>query len=113
MERQLKIKTGSLVRNQKDYISYAKEKVQLEEKLEKLKQEEGVDESKIKYAETELAETAQMLPNCKTRVEGAIEALEAYMSTISEDAEAEPNKKAMESEDWTKAENAVKDVKEW
>uniref|UniRef100_A0A7S3THD9 Tubulin-specific chaperone A n=1 Tax=Strombidinopsis acuminata TaxID=141414 RepID=A0A7S3THD9_9SPIT len=113
MERQLKIKTGSLTRNQKDYLSYAKEKVMLEEKLEKLKQQEEVDESKVKYAETELAETIQMLPNCKTRVEGAIEALESFMATISAEAENEPNKKAMESEDWTKADDALKQVKEW
>ena len=113
MERQLKIKTGSLVRNKKDYVSYAKEKLMLEEKLEKIMKEDGADESKIKYAETELAETVQMLPNCKTRAEAALEALESYMATISADAEAEPNKKAMESEDWTKAEAAVTEVKEW
>lgn len=54
--RQLKIKTGSLKRNNKDYTSYAQEQAQLEEKLEK-KKAEGVSAGDITRVENELAET--------------------------------------------------------
>ena len=45
--RQLKIKTGSLRRNMKDYTSYKKEEALLQGKLEKM-QQEGKDEYDIK-----------------------------------------------------------------
>jgi tubulin-specific chaperone A len=54
--RQLKIKTGSLKRNTKDYTSYDQERAQIATKVENLKAQ-GVDESNIKQAEQELAET--------------------------------------------------------
>ena len=60
--RQIKIKTGSLKRNTKDYTSYAQEQAQLEEKVEKLKAS-GASPGDVTRAENELAETIQMLPN--------------------------------------------------
>lgn len=45
--RQLKIKTGSLKRNMKDYTSYRKEESTLQEKLAKMI-EEGKDEHDVK-----------------------------------------------------------------
>lgn len=61
--KQLKIKTGALKRNMKDYQSYAKENILLLEKLEKLKADEA-EEGLIRRAEEGVAETMQMLPNC-------------------------------------------------
>ena len=45
--KQLKIKTGTLKRNMKDYTSYKKEETQLNEKLQKMI-EDGKDEYDIK-----------------------------------------------------------------
>ena len=45
--RQVKIKCGSLKRNMKDYTSYKKEETMLQEKLQKM-QEEDKDEHDIK-----------------------------------------------------------------
>ena len=45
--RQLKIKTGTVKRNMKDYVSYKKEQGTLEEKLQKMI-EDGKDEYDIK-----------------------------------------------------------------
>ena len=61
--KQIKIKTGSLNRNVKDYQSYVKEKVKQEEALEKLKFSCD-DEGKIRQAMDVIADTIQMLPNC-------------------------------------------------
>ena len=45
--RQLKIKTGSVRRNMKDFTSYKKEETSLKDKLEKMK-EDGKEEHDIK-----------------------------------------------------------------
>lgn len=58
----------------KDYASYAKETKQLEDKLEVLKAN-NADEHDIKKMAEQVSETAQMLPNVKTRIEGALEDL--------------------------------------
>lgn len=45
--RQLKIKTGTLKRNMKDYTSYKKEEGMLQEKLQKM-QDEDAEEHDVK-----------------------------------------------------------------
>lgn len=45
-----------------------------------------------------IAETAQMLPNCKNRIETAIEDLKSFMS------ENEENDELKQGEDWKTAE---------
>src|SRR5450830_80842 len=76
--KQLKIKTGSLNRNVKDYLSYVKEKVKQEEALEKLKLDCD-DEGKIRQGMDVIADTIQMLPNCQGRINGSVEDLKAIM----------------------------------
>jgi tubulin-specific chaperone A len=100
--RHLKIKTGSLKRNTKDYTSYATEIAQLKEKVEKLKAE-NVDESKITSTEREVADTLQMLPNSKTRIENALEELQGLMS------EHEGNEEIEAAEEWTVAKAQVEE----
>ena len=83
--RQLKIKTGSATRMVKDHKSYKKEKIQLEEKIEKMKTD-GVEEGNIKRVEQDLADTIAMLPNLKTKIEEAVGALEDVIGTTEEEA---------------------------
>ena len=85
-------------RTQKDHSSYAKESKQLEEKLEALKATEGVDPYNVKKMEEQWAETAQMLPNTKLRIESALEDLKMLMSANEE------NEELKASEDWKAAE---------
>lgn len=95
--RQLKIKGGILKRCMKDYGSYAKEKVLLEEKLEKIKAQEDVEEGIVRRAEEGLAETVQMLPNCKTRIMAALSEVEGL---IEQNA---ANEELVQHEDWATA----------
>ena len=87
-----------LNRTQKDHASYFKESKQLEEKLEQLKAEEGQDPYNITKMEEQWAETAQMLPNTKLRIESAIEDLKMLMSAN------EGNEELKAGEDWKAAE---------
>lgn len=99
--RQLKIKTATLKRTVKDHQSYAKETKQLEEKLEQLKGTPEPDAYTVKKMEEQVAETAQMLPNAKTRIESALEDLKAMMS------EHEENDELKATEDWQTAEQTL------
>lgn len=93
-----------LYRNYKDYSSYSKETKQLEEKLDKLKEQEA-DEISIKKMQEQISETAQMLPNSKTRIESALEDLQNLMS------ENEENNELKDTEDWKVAEQTLAEVK--
>jgi len=55
--------------------------------------------------EEQVAETAQMLPNAKTRIETAIEDLEGFLGSNQENAEL------VASEDWKAAEQTLAEVK--
>ena len=73
----------------------------MEEKLEALKATEGVDPYKVKKMEEQWAETAQMLPNTKLRIESALEDLKMLMSANEE------NEELKASEDWKAAEQTL------
>lgn len=88
-------------RTQKDHQSYAKETKELEEKLEQLKAQEGTDPYNIKKMEEQVAETAQMLPNAKTRLESALEDLKNMMQ------DNQANEELVASEDWKAAESTL------
>ena len=81
--RQLKIKTGSLKRNMKDYTSYKNEEKALQEKLEKMK-DEGKDEHDIKKMQEQIMETTETLATCKPRIDGAIDDLDNLIATYEE-----------------------------
>ena len=59
---------------------------------------EGVDPYAVKKMEEQWAETAQMLPNTKLRIESAIEDLKMMMSANEE------NEELKAGEDWKAAE---------
>ena len=91
--RQMKIKTGVVKRSVKDYQSYAKENVLLQEKLEKLKAEEA-EEGLIRRAEESVAETIQMLPNCQAKINTAVEDFKNFLE------ENDSNEELKQTEEW-------------
>ena len=105
--RQIKIKTGSLKRNMKDYTSYKKEEALLQEKLTKM-QEEGKDEYDIKKMQEGVTETSETLARCKPRIEAAIDDLENLIATFEEE---EDNAALKETEEWTQAEAVIAEAK--
>ena len=92
-QKQLKIKTGALKRTLKDYQSYAKENILLQEKLDKLKAEEA-EEGVIRRAEESVAETMQMLPITHSKINAAVEDVRNLLD------ENEPNDELKQTEDW-------------
>ena len=73
----------------------------MEDKLEVMRGNEGEDPYNIKKMEEQVAETAQMLPNAKTRIESALEDLKNMMS------ENETNDELKATEDWKVAEQTL------
>eukprot|EP00958_Prasinococcus_capsulatus_P011708 scaffold1167_cov418-Prasinococcus_capsulatus_cf.AAC.21 len=92
--RQLKIKTGSCKRVSKELVSYEKELEREQAKTDSMKEEQA-DPSDIKQqlcarclrnrtlAEQEavLAETKMMIPDCRRRLEGAVDGLTSVVVT--------------------------------
>ena len=74
----------------------------MEEKLEVLKaQGDTQDPIAIRKVEEQWAETAQMLPNTKMRIEGALEDLKMLMSANEDQEEMKA------TEDWKAAEQTL------
>ena len=107
--RQLKIKTGSLRRNMKDYTSYKKEEAQLQAKVEKMK-DEGKDEYDIKKMQEQVQETTETLLQCKPRIENAIDDLENLIATYEED-QGEMLNILKETTEWQQAEATIAEAK--
>jgi hypothetical protein len=59
------------------------------------------DAYELKKMEEQVAETAQMLPNAKTRIDSALEDLKNFMS------EQEGSQELVEGEDWKAAEQQL------
>lgn len=68
--RQIKIKTGVVRRLVKERVMYEKEAKQQEEKIEKMKAEDGENYAIKKQAEI-LQESRMMIPDCQRRLEAA------------------------------------------
>uniref|UniRef100_A0AC11CLS9 Tubulin folding cofactor A n=1 Tax=Ovis aries TaxID=9940 RepID=A0AC11CLS9_SHEEP len=68
--RQIKIKTGVVKRLVKEKMMYEKEAKQQEEKIEKMKAEDGENYAIKKQAEI-LQESRMMIPDCQRRLEAA------------------------------------------
>merc|ERR1712070_880733 len=81
--RWIKIKSGTLKRNMKDFTSYKKEEDQLRGKLEKM-MDEGKDEHDCNKMKEQITETSETLVQCKPRIENAIDDLENCMATYEE-----------------------------
>mmetsp|Transcript_16400 Transcript_16400/g.25343 ORF Transcript_16400/g.25343 Transcript_16400/m.25343 type:complete len:123 (-) Transcript_16400:45-413(-) len=107
--RQIKIKTGSLKRNMKDYTSYKNEEQSLQEKLS-LMQTEGKDEHDIRKMQEQVQETSETLATCKPRIENAIDDLESCIATFTEQG-GESLAPLKETEEWQQAEAVITEAK--
>ncbi|XP_012658254.1 tubulin-specific chaperone A isoform X2 [Otolemur garnettii] len=68
--RQIKIKTGVVKRLVKEKVMYEKEAKQQEEKIEKMRAEDGENYAIKKQTEI-LQESRMMIPDCQRRLEAA------------------------------------------
>merc|ERR1712166_320513 len=94
IQKQCRIKTKGLIRYQKEYQCYVKEQHGLEVKLAKIT-EEG-DPYEIKRWKGILADSSQMLPNIKGKMEQQVEELEMFLEEYEGNAELESNEELME-----------------
>ncbi|XP_004678244.2 PREDICTED: tubulin-specific chaperone A [Condylura cristata] len=91
--RQIKIKTGVVKRLVKEKVMYEKEAKQQEEKIEKMKAEDGENYAIKKQAEI-LQESRMMIPDCQRRLEAAYTDLLQILENEKELEEAEEYKEA-------------------
>jgi tubulin-specific chaperone A len=101
-----RIKTGTLIRYQKEYVSYQKEVAGLELKI-KDQRESGEEWDEKRWTEV-LEDTTQMLPNVKGKMEQATEDLEMYLEEYETDADlVDPENEELLG----KAKNAVVNIR--
>ncbi|KAM6470045.1 tubulin-specific chaperone A [Python bivittatus] len=91
--RQIKIKTGVVKRLAKEKVMYEKEAKQQEEKIEKMKAEDG-DNYAIKKQTEILQESRMMIPDCQRRLEAAHSDLVQLLENEKELEETEEYKDA-------------------
>ena len=108
--RDLKIKTGTLKRNNKDHTSYNKEKESLEGKRQKMVDEEK-DVHDIKKVEEQIEETVLVIAQCQPRIEGAVDALENAMATYEEKSSAEMLELLKQAPEWEAANVQIAEAK--
>lgn len=82
--KHLKIKTNSVKRVHKEFLSYEKEKDKETARVEKMKAE-NADPHDLKQAEAVLQESALMIPETRQRLEAVFSDLQAYLSENAED----------------------------
>uniref|UniRef100_A0A8C5S8E2 Tubulin-specific chaperone A n=1 Tax=Laticauda laticaudata TaxID=8630 RepID=A0A8C5S8E2_LATLA len=82
--RQIKIKTGVVKRLAKEKVMYEKEAKQQEEKIEKMKAEDG-DNYAIKKQTEILQESRMMIPDCQRRLEAAHSDLVQLLVSMEEE----------------------------
>lgn len=85
--RTIKIKTGVVKRLSKEKITYEKEVVLQQEKVEKLK-EQDKDKHVIKKQEEVLQESLMMIPDCQRRLVKAYEDLKNIVDSEQDLAES-------------------------
>ncbi|XP_058131177.1 tubulin-specific chaperone A [Dasypus novemcinctus] len=91
--RQIKIKTGVVKRLIKEKVMYEKEAKQQEEKVEKMRAEDGENYAIKKQAEI-LQESRMMIPDCQRRLEAAYTDLLQLLDSEKDLEEAEEYKEA-------------------
>ncbi|XP_003812688.1 tubulin-specific chaperone A [Pan paniscus] len=91
--RQIKIKTGVVKRLVKEKVMYEKEAKQQQEKIEKMRAEDGENYDIKKQAEI-LQESRMMIPDCQRRLEAAYLDLQRILENEKDLEEAEEYKEA-------------------
>eukprot|EP01122_Echinamoeba_exundans_P003763 TRINITY_DN13828_c0_g1_i1.p1 TRINITY_DN13828_c0_g1~~TRINITY_DN13828_c0_g1_i1.p1 ORF type:complete len:114 (+),score=26.67 TRINITY_DN13828_c0_g1_i1:2-343(+) len=104
-KRQLKIKTGVVKRLHKEFNMYQKEETSQREKINTMKAA-NADAYDVKKQEEVLAETLQMIPDTKTRLENAF----IDLSQLMDHLDAEENNPLVESQEWKDAEAVRKEA---
>lgn len=99
--RQIKIKTGVVKRLAKEKLSYEKETIQQEERIEKMKAD-GKDEYDIRKQEEVLGECKVMIPDSLKRLNVAHEDLTKLL---------EKEEDLKDSEEYKAAQTALEDAK--
>ena len=113
--RQLKIKTGCVVRTKKDHVSYTNEQNTLQGRIEEAQKEqadlpaEQQDAGAVTRLEAQLAETVAVIPTIVVRIEQYLNDLQSYMATIEAD-KADAMDAIRETEEWIAAQAAVDDA---
>jgi tubulin-specific chaperone A len=82
LQKKLKVKTGTCKRLNKDLEYYKKEEKQIQEKIEKLKQE-NADAYTIKKQEEVLGESLTMITDSRNRLETALTDIRDHMVSAS------------------------------
>uniref|UniRef100_A0A1W7RC67 Tubulin-specific chaperone A n=1 Tax=Agkistrodon contortrix contortrix TaxID=8713 RepID=A0A1W7RC67_AGKCO len=99
--RQIKIKTGVVKRLAKEKVMYEKEAKQQEEKIEKMKAEDGENYAIKKQTEI-LQESRMMIPDCQRRLEAAHSDLVQLL---------ENEKELEESDEYKDAQSVLESIK--
>uniref|UniRef100_A0A6B2F1V4 Tubulin-specific chaperone A n=1 Tax=Bothriechis nigroviridis TaxID=88079 RepID=A0A6B2F1V4_BOTNI len=99
--RQIKIKTGVVKRLAKEKVMYEKEAKQQEEKIEKMKVEDGENYAIKKQTEI-LQESRMMIPDCQRRLEAAHSDLVQLL---------ENEKELEESDEYKDAQSVLESIK--
>ncbi|XP_011502374.1 PREDICTED: tubulin-specific chaperone A-like [Ceratosolen solmsi marchali] len=98
--RILRIKTGVVKRLAKEKITYEKEAVQQQERIEKFK-EQGKDGHLIKKQEEVLQESLMMIPDCQRRLLKAFEELKQFIESEQDLKENDEYLEVKLMEQWT------------
>eukprot|EP01114_Cavostelium_apophysatum_P006109 TRINITY_DN17340_c0_g1_i1.p1 TRINITY_DN17340_c0_g1~~TRINITY_DN17340_c0_g1_i1.p1 ORF type:complete len:118 (-),score=36.29 TRINITY_DN17340_c0_g1_i1:107-433(-) len=101
--KKLKIKVSSCKRLQKEYESYEKEEKKQSEKIQKMKAE-GADPYDIKKQEEVLADTQQMFPDTKKRLDSTLQDLAEHVKLCSGQSQI------VGTEDWNAAQELIKNI---
>ncbi|GAA5996778.1 hypothetical protein JCM5350_007785 [Sporobolomyces pararoseus] len=100
--RQLSIKTGVVNRLVKEVASYKSEAEQTKATADKM-EADGEDEYEVKQARKVHADSLQMIPDSEKRLAKAVEELEELVASAEDDV--------TETEEYKKAESALKSAK--
>mmetsp|Transcript_68768 Transcript_68768/g.136277 ORF Transcript_68768/g.136277 Transcript_68768/m.136277 type:complete len:127 (-) Transcript_68768:307-687(-) len=99
--KQLKIKTGSVVRCMKDLAQTEKEIEAQKVRIQKVKDDPEKDDHDVKKQEEVLGEYTAARPDEKQRLDGFVQTLTEYIDEMEMEEKASENVKA--SDDWKKA----------
>ena len=81
LKRQVKIKTGIVRRIRKEYAMYSDEKVANDKIVEDMRARDA-DVYDLRQAEKVAEESAMMIPDCKQRLEAAVQDLQALVVSL-------------------------------
>ena len=110
--RQLKIKTGCVVRTKKDHVSYSNEQNTLQGRIEEAQKAqadlpaEQQDAGVVNRLEAQLAETVAVIPTIVVKIEQYLNDLQSFMATV-EANNADQMDAIRETEEWQAAQTAA------